>query len=296
MKDEFKKLKINYKEEFDLTNYNTMKLNSMCYVIVYPENIQELKSVVSIIKKYNTKYFVLGNGSNTILPEYYDGVVISLTKSKGFKKTIISGNEIYIESGCMLNKIAKKLSDLEYTGIEWATGIPGTIGGAIYGNAGAYKSSMADIVESVMIFDGKDIIELSNKDLKFDYRYSLLKEKSNYIVLSCKILLNKGNITDIKYLIKERTKKRVESQPLEYPSYGSVFRNPPDLYAGKLIEDIGLKGYRMGDAVISDKHANFIVNYGNARSKDIIKLIKYIRKEVKKEYNIDLVLEQEIIK
>ncbi len=196
----------------------------------------------------------------------------------------------------MLNKLANELSSKGYTGIEWATGIPGTIGGAIYGNAGAYKSSMSEILVDVTLLDNENIITLKNEKLEFNYRDSLLKHRKNLIVLSCNMKLEKGNIDEIKKTIEERTLKRIETQPLEYPNCGSVFRNPEGMAAGKLIDDSGLKGYTEGGAKISEKHANFIINYDNATSEDIIKLIELIKDKIKKNYNIDLVLEQEIIK
>lgn len=281
-------------ENADLTNYNTYKLRSECYLLVFPSNMLELTSVIKILKKYKSKYFIIGNGSNIILPEYYDGVIIKLS---GFNKCIISNDEVYVESGYMLNHLATKVSEEGYSGLEWATGIPGTIGGAIYGNAGAYKNSMQDVVKSVILFDGNKTYEVTSKELEFDYRESILKKKkSNIVILSCKIKIKKGNIENIKELIHERTLKRIETQPLNFPSCGSVFRNPENTAAGKLIDDIGLKGYEIGGAKISEKHANFIINNNNATSKDIISLIKFIKKEIKKNYDIDLVLEQEIIK
>lgn len=293
MINEFEELKICYEEELDLTNYNTMKLNSMCYVMVHPRDVQELKSILNIAKKYKTKFMILGNGSNMILPEYYNGIIIKLDK---FKKMILSGCKIYVEAGYMLNKLAIKMSELGFTGLEWATGIPGTIGGAIYSNAEAYKCPMSGIVRDIVVFDGEDIKLYSNADAEFEYRSSVFRGNPNLIILSCNIELKKEDTNTIKNLITERTKRRFDTQPLSYPSCGSVFRNPELAPAGKLIEDLGFKGYKIGGAKVSEKHANFIINDGDATSKDVIKLIKKITKEVKKAYNVDLILEQEIVK
>ncbi len=280
-------------ENENLKKYNTYKLDCSCKVIIFPSTIDELKESLNIIKKNKSKWFILGNGSNIILPKYYDGVIIKLDN---LNKCVINDNNIYVESGYMLNKLANELSNKGYTGIEWATGIPGTVGGAIYGNAGAYKSSMSEILVDVTLLDNENIITLKNEELKFSYRDSLLKHRKNLIVLSCNIKLEKGNTEEIKKTIEERTLKRIETQPLEYPNCGSVFRNPEGMAAGKLIDDSGLKGYTEGGAKISEKHANFIINYDNATSEDIIKLIELIKDKIKKNYNIDLVLEQEIIK
>lgn len=280
-------------ENADLTNYNTFKLKSECYALVFVNDIKELTSVINILNKYKIKYFVIGNGSNIILPDYYDGVIIKLT---GFNKVIVSNDELYVESGCMINKVASSLAQEGYAGLDFACGIPGTIGGCIYGNAGCYGSSISDVLISAIVFDGRKTIELTNEELKFKYRYSMLKENINYIVLSAKFKIHKESVEELKSKIVERTKKRIQTQDLTHPSNGSVFRNPENQIAGKLIDEAGLKGLRVNDAVVSNKHANFIINDGNATSSDIITLIKKVKKEVKKVYNIDLELEQEIIK
>lgn len=281
------------KKEVDLTKYNTYRINSIGYVIVFPSSLEELKSALDIIKKYKSKWFIIGNGSNIILPEYYDGVIIKL---ESFNKCIISNNEVYVEAGYMINKLATELAEKGLAGLEWASGIPGTIGGSIYNNAGAYKGSISDNLISCVVFDGKNIIELNNKDLEFSYRDSIFKKNNKYIILSGKFKITNSSKEELKSLIIERTNKRIETQDLNHPSCGSVFRNPLGLVAGKLIDDLGLKGTSIGDAMVSNKHANFIINNGNAKSKDIIKLIKKVKKEVKDNYNINLILEQEIIK
>jgi len=192
-------------------------------------------------------------------------------------------------------KLALKTANLGLSGLEFASGIPGTIGGALYMNAGAYNSSMSDIILETQVLDENlNIITLTNQQLNFGYRYSILKQK-DYICLNAKMKLKKRNKEEILNIIKTRKEKRLQSQPLEFPSAGSVFRNPEGMYAGKLIEDLGLKGENIGDAYISEKHANFIINKGNASGEDIDKLITLIKKQVKEEYDIELINEQEII-
>lgn len=279
--------------EEDLTKYNTYRINSVCHALVFPKTIKELKSVLFVLKKYSIKYLILGNGSNVILPSYYDGVVIKLNN---FVDCDIRNNEVVVGSGYMMNKLSNELSNMGYTGYEWASGIPGSVGGCIYNNAGAYKMSISDLLISVSVLKGDEIIELSCDECNFGYRTSIFKDSGNYIILSCKLKLLRGNLDEIKSLISDRTKRRIETQPLDYPSCGSVFRNPYSIPAGKLIEEVGLKGYSIGDAKVSEKHANFIINTGNATCDDIIKLINYIKKKVKEDTNIELVLEQEIIK
>jgi len=181
--------------------------------------------------------------------------------------------------------------------MEFATGIPGTVGGAIFNNSGAYKSDMGYIVESVLVLTPSlELKRIYNKDLDFHYRTSFLKNNPEYICLEANIILKNGDKEEIKNIIEDRKKRRLMSQPLEYPSAGSVFRNPTDLFAGKLIEDIGYKGKKIGGAMVSEKHANFIINIDGATGKDIIRLIDEIKQKVKEKYNVELVLEQEIVK
>lgn len=292
MIDEFNLLNIKHYVNYDLTDLNTMKLRSKAHVLVEPKNIDELKSVLDIVSKYKSKYFVLGNGSNVILPIYYDGVCIKLNKLNNY--TFDNGN-IYAEAGCMLNVIASDVSNRGYTGLEWASHIPGTIGGSIYSNAGAYKGQISDVITSITILDNGNIKTINNSEALFGYRTSIFRNDKNKIVLSCKMKVSKGNLEEIKSIIKERLDKRIKSQPLNYPSCGSVFRNPDDIAAGKLIDDLGLKGYNVGDLCISEKHANFIINKGKGSKEDYDVLVKTIKDKVKKEYNIDLILEQEVI-
>ena len=279
-------------ENVDMEKYNTYRLVNHAKIMVFPSNVDELKKVVKLINKLSLKYFVIGNGSNIILPNYYDGVIINLSK---FNKYEIKDNTLYVDAGVMLNKVASEVSNMGYRGLDFATGIPGTIGGSIHGNAGCYGSSISEVLISVTVLDKDNIREIKNKDLKFDYRYSIFKEKTDLIILSAKFRLEEANIKELKDLIKERTEKRVASQDLSHPSNGSVFRNPEGFAAGKLIDDLGLKGYSIGDAMISNKHANFIINNGKATTDDIIKLINKIKKDVKDHYDIELKLEQEII-
>lgn len=292
MINELEKISLIKKDE-DLTNYNTYRLNSMCSVMVFPSSMDELISVINVIKKYKSKWFVIGNGSNIILPSYYDGVIIKLNN---FNKCFITNDEVYVESGYMINKLAMELVEKGYSGFEWATGIPGTIGGSVYNNAGAYNSAISDVLISCNVFDGENVIEFSNNELCFEYRDSLFKKNKNLVILSCRFKIIKGDKSELKKLVFERTNKRIETQDLEHPSCGSVFRNPPNTAAGKLIDDLGLKGYSIGGAKVSLKHANFIINDKDATSEDIIKLIDKVKTDVKNNYDINLVLEQEIIK
>lgn len=278
-------------ENASLLNYNTYRLDTKCKLLVFPRDIFEFQEIMYILN--GSKYFILGNGSNIILPDYYDGVVIKL---KYFNNYNIFDEYIEVDSGVMINKLSMELSKLGYKGFEWASGIPGTIGGCIYNNAGCYGSEISDNLIDVTVFCDNKIYCLRKDELSFSYRNSTFKMNNKFVILKAKFKFEKGDPEELLDLIKVRTNKRIESQPLEYPSCGSVFRNPEGLIAGKLIDEANLKGKCVGGAMVSNKHANFIINNGNATPEDIIKLINEIKDTIKKNYNIDLALEQEIIK
>ena len=278
-----------------LNEYTTYRVGGIGRALVIVDNQECLIKLVHFLEEKNIRWKILGNGSNLIFQDgFYDGVLISLSNLNQME---IDGTEIMVEAGYPLPKLAMKAAKASLTGLEFAAGIPGTVGGALFMNAGAYKSDMGYIVKQVtVITPDLKIKELSNSEMEFHYRTSYLKKNSGYIVLKAVIELKKGNKNEIMDIISDRKKRRLESQPLEYPSAGSVFRNPTNLFAGKLIEDIGYKGHQIGDACVSLKHANFIINKGHATGKDIISLIDEIKDKVEEKYGIELVLEQEIVK
>lgn len=281
-------------KDISLSTLTTYKTGGIAKLVVYPNNINNLKQLLKLIHKHNIKYFILGKGSNTLFSDKeFNGVIIKLDKLNNFE---IKETEIYVESGMILSKLVQASVKNELTGLEFAIGIPGTIGGAIYMNAGAYGNNMSNIVKSVIVLDEKlQIEEIPLEKLKFDYRYSIFQANKNLICVAANIKLEHGNHDEIASKIKENLLKRKNSQPLEYPSAGSVFRNPEGNYAGKIIEELGLKGKNIGGAEISSKHANFIINKNNASSSDILNLIKLVQKEVKDKYKIDLKLEQQLV-
>lgn len=281
-------------KDISLSTLTTYKTGGIAKLVVYPNNINNLKQMLKLIHKYNIKYFILGKGSNTLFSDKeFNGVIIKLDKLNNFK---IKQTEIYVESGMILSKLVQASVKNELTGLEFAIGIPGTIGGAIYMNAGAYGNNMSNIVKSVIVLNEKfQIKEIPLEKLKFDYRYSIFQDNKNLICVAANIKLEHGNHDEIASKIKENLLKRKNSQPLEYPSAGSVFRNPKGNNAGKIIEELGLKGKIIGGAEISTKHANFIINKNNASSSDILNLIKLVQKEVKDKYKIDLKLEQQLV-
>ncbi|MCI8777590.1 MAG: UDP-N-acetylmuramate dehydrogenase [Bacilli bacterium] len=296
MKEQLKKL--NCGEiifDVSLKKYNTYNIGGSALALIVPNNIDELKTVISFAKKNNLRVKIIGNGSNLVFSDkYYEMLLINL---KNFNNIEINENIIKVGSGVNLMKLAYKVSRLGLTGLEFATGIPATVGGAIYMNAGAYNSDMSNVlVRATILTDDLEIKEFSNTDFNFSYRYSNLQDKNNYVCLDATLKLENGNSDEILKLIEDRKNRRVSSQPLEYPSAGSVFRNPSsDIYAGKLIEDLGLKGHQIGGAMISNKHANFIINYDNASGDDIKKLIIETKMKVYEKYGIDLKIEQEFV-
>lgn len=281
-------------ENINMSDYTTYKVGGKATCLVYPEDENKLIRLLNYIKYNNIRYKIIGNGSNVIFGDKgFDGVIIKLDN---FNELKILNNKIVVGAGYMLNKLALRVSRLGFTGMEFATGIPGTVGGAIYMNAGAYKTDMGYIVTSVkVITPDLEIKTMYNKELNFHYRTSFLQKHKEYICIEATISLIKGNPEEIMELIEERKKRRVETQPLEYPSAGSVFRNPEGDYAGRLIEEIGYKGKCIGGAKVSEKHANFIINNGNATGDEVKKLILEIKEKVKEKYNIELIVEQEFV-
>ena len=278
----------------NLKDYTTYKLEGTGYCLVIPDDINGLIKLLKYLREKEIKYKIIGNGSNLIFDSNYDGVLIKLDS---FQNLEIVGTRITVGAGYSLMKLALRVSRMGLTGLEFATGIPGTIGGAVYMNAGAYKSDMGYVVSSIKVLNPNLEVEiLENKELEFHYRTSFLQQNPDYICLEATLYLKKGNPQEIMEVINDRKVRRIESQPLEYPSAGSVFRNPEGDFAGRLIENIGYKGKSIGDAKVSEKHANFIINTGHAKGEDIKKLIMEIKDKIKKEYNIDLKVEQEFVK
>lgn len=294
IKNFIKRHNLEYYEEANLKRYNTYRLETICKYLIIPKTKEELRDLLEYIKEKKLKYIVLGNGSNIIFRDtYYNGIVILLNK---LNKMIIDDTTIEVSAGYSLQKLAVEACSLGLEGLEFACGIPGFVGASIAMNAGAYNSSLAEVVETVEVINTDlEFVTMSNEDLEFEYRSSILKKEKNYIIVSAKLKLSKGNKKEILEKISKRRVKRLETQPLDMPSAGSVFRNPENMHAGALIEQCGLKGYSINGATISEKHANFIVNTGGTTGKDIIKLIDKIKSEVKNKFNVDLVLEQIIV-
>lgn len=282
-------------EGVSLSKLTTYRVGGKASCIGYPKDINELVNLLKLLKSNGVKYKLLGNGSNLLFSDNdYQGVLIKLSEFNNIE--FISKNKLRVGAGYSLIKLSLLTAKKGLTGLEFASGIPGSVGGAVFMNAGAYKSDMGYVVESVKVLTPNyEVINLENKEMNFHYRSSYLQKNRDYICLEVIIKLQVGKRDAIEEVIKERRERRIASQPLEYPSAGSVFRNPEGNFAGKLIEDCSLKGMKRGGAMISDKHANFVVNYKDATSSDIKYLIDLAHDTVLEKYGIDMKIEQEFV-
>lgn len=283
----------NVKIDENLSSYVNFKVGGPADILLIPEAKEQIKKSICICKENNIPVYVIGNGSNILVRDGgFRGVVISL---KAVNNIAVNDERIEAECGAMLKAVSDKAMENSLTGFEFACGIPGTIGGAVFMNAGAYDGEIAHVIESADVIDENcNVITLTNDELDFGYRSSLVMKKG-YTVLSAVFKLEKGHVKTIKELVDDLTNKRESKQPLEYPSAGSTFKRPTGYFAGKLIQDAGLKGYSIGGAAVSEKHSGFVINKGNATAKDITDLIKHIQNEVKKQFGVDLHTEVRII-
>ena len=282
-------------KDVPLSKHTTYKVGGKAKVMVYPKNVDNLIKLMKILKSQNIKHKVLGLGSNVLFSDdVYDGVIIRLSELDNLE--FFGRNKVRVGAGYSLMKLSLLTARKGLAGLEFASGIPGTVGGAVFMNAGAYKSDMGYVVTEVKVLTPElKIITLENKEMNFHYRTSFLQTHPGYICLEAVLKLTKGDKNALDEVIKERRQRRMESQPLEYPSAGSVFRNPEGMFAGKLIEDLGLKGKTIGGAMVSEKHANFIINYKKAKGSDIKKLIELVHQKVLEEYDVDMKIEQEFV-
>ncbi len=282
-------------ENVSLKKYTSYKVGGNARCVVYPKNVKKLIELLRLCNNKNVKYKVLGNGSNTLFSdEEYDGVIIKLDDFNEIK--MLNATTIRVGAGYSLMRLSVYATKKALSGLEFASGIPGTVGGAVYMNAGAYKSDMGYIVKKVKVLTPNyTVINMTNAELNFHYRSSFFQTHPGYICLEATIGLKRGNREEMIEINRDRKERRLASQPLEYPSAGSVFRNPEGQFAGKLIEDLGLKGLTRGGAQVSEKHANFIINLGNATANDIKDLITFVHDTVLENYDIDLKIEQEFV-
>ena len=275
-----------------LQRMTTFRIGGKADFVVYPKNMIALSEVIQLLKKENIPFKVLGKGSNILCSdEDFHGVIIRLDRT--FNEYYYNENMVVAQAGVSLIALAYDAMKRGLSGLEWACGIPGTIGGAIFMNAGAYKSSMKDIVTEVLIYRDGDFVWMSNEECGFDYRKSVFQSHPDWLVVAVRMQLQEGNINEIRELVDNRKARRMETQPLEYPSAGSVFRNPEGSFAWKYIDELGLRGKQIGGAQISSKHPNFIVNVGGACASDVMALVKMINDGMQERYGFTLKMEVE---
>lgn len=285
--------KVKYNEK--MSKYTTMRVGGPCDCIVFPDEISKIKEVIDFCKNENITFFVIGNGSNLLVKdEGIHGVVIKL--GHRFSKIELDGEYILAYAGATMPALSQLAKKNSLKGLEFACGIPGTIGGGVKMNAGAYGSQISDILYEVTYMDEKEEIKtIKNKDCSFGYRKSIFTINPNYVILSAKFKLERGNIDEIENKMKENSLARKTKQPLEYPNFGSVFKRPEGYFVGKLVDDAGLRGYKIGGAQVSTKHTGFIVNVDNATCKDVLDLIGYVQTTVYNKFNVKLTPEVIII-
>jgi UDP-N-acetylmuramate dehydrogenase len=284
--------KENIKIDEPMKNHTSFKVGGPADVLVTPQNGIQIRDVLKLCKDNEYPVFVMGNGTNLLVKDKgIRGVVVKIYDN--YNKIDVDGNMITAESGALLSVVSKIALKHSLKGFEFACGIPGTVGGAITMNAGAYTGEINDVVYSADVIDDKfNIITLKKDELELGYRKSIVTTKG-YIILKVVLELENGDYDVIKDRIDLLTRKRTEKQPLSMPSAGSTFKRPEGSFAPKLIQEAGLKGRRVGDAMVSEMHSGFIVNAGEATAKDILSLIEIVREEVK--LNSNILLEPEVV-
>lgn len=277
----------------DMKNHIYFKVGGPADIFLTPKSIEQLSETVKICKQNNIPYLIIGNGSNLLVKDGgIRGVVITLTKLNNMQW---KGNFIKAEAGVLLKEVSDRALENSLTGFEFASGIPGSVGGAVFMNAGAYDGEIKNVILEAEVMDSEgNVIVLNRDELELGYRTSKVM-KDNLVVLSAIFQLELGDKEAIQNRIDELTRKREEKQPLEYPSAGSTFKRPEGYFAGKLIQDAGLKGYSIGGAAVSEKHSGFVINKGGATAKDILDLIKHVQDEVFKQFGVELHTEVRIL-
>lgn len=280
-------------ENVDLTKYNSYGIKSGCKYLVYPNNVDDLVKLIEYLNNEGINYKIFGSLSNVILPSsVFNGAIIKLDKLDNVE---VHNNYVISESGVLLSELVNILMAKNKGGFELLGTIPGTLGGAIYGNAGVKEYAILDFIEYIEVIRNNELIKLDKDVVKYSYRSTIFKNNTD-IIVRVKLRIEDKDSKLMREVLSELRTKRRESQPLEYKNAGSVFKNPTGYYAGELIDKCGLKGYNVGGAYVSNKHANFIINKDNASSEDILSLIEVIKSRVKEEFNVDLELEQIVVK
>lgn len=262
-------------------------------ILVTPITREQVIKTVNLCKEHNVPYFLLGNGSNLLVKDGgVEGVIIKFCKMQNIT---VNGDELTADSGVLLKDVSKAALESNLTGFEFACGIPGSIGGAVFMNAGAYNGEISHVIKCAEVIDNEgNVIILNKDDLQLGYRSSVIMKKG-YVVLNATMALKEAEHNEIEDKMKDLTQKREEKQPLEYPSAGSTFKRPEGYFAGKLIQDSGLKGFSIGGAAVSEKHSGFVINKGGATAQDVLDVIAHVQKIVKENFGVDLHTEVRIM-
>lgn len=293
--DSFKKIYNDSEIKIDenMSNHIHFKVGGPVDILLIPSRVNQVVETLKICKNENIPYFIIGNGSNLLVKDGgIRGVVIKLSNLLFIE---VKDNTIKASSGTLLEDVSKKAVENSLTGFEFACGIPGSVGGAVFMNAGAYDGEIKNVIKEAEVLDRDgNIMVLSKEELELGYRTSKVM-KDNLLVLSATFELTKGDKKKIQERVDELTEKRESKQPLEYPSAGSTFKRPEGYFAGKLIQDAGLKGASVGGAAVSEKHSGFVINKDGATAEDVLNLIAHVQNEVKKQFGVELHTEVRII-
>ncbi|EJQ55783.1 MULTISPECIES: UDP-N-acetylmuramate dehydrogenase [Bacillus] len=278
-----------------LARYTTMKIGGPADILIVPKHVASIEKTLQLVKKYKTKWTVIGRGSNLLVSDLgIEGVVIRL--GEGLDHLEVEKHRVRVGGGYPLIKLSTLLSRQGLSGLEFASGIPGSVGGAVYMNAGAHKSDISNILSKALIlFENGTIDWLTHEEMEFSYRTSVLQTKRPGIVLEAEFQLQVGEREGIVSVMQKNKDYRRETQPWNHPCAGSIFRNPIPYFAGDLIEKAGLRGYQIGGAQISEMHGNFIINTGGASAQDVLSLIALIKQTIKDKFGVEMHTEVEII-
>ena len=270
-----------------MKNHTTFRIGGPAACFVRPQDAGQVERILHICRENEVPWFILGNGSNLLVSDRgFDGVIIQIYRN--MSRIQVSGHHMTVQASALLSAVAKQALREGLSGLEFASGIPGTVGGAVVMNAGAYGGEMKDVVESVTVLDEEGAVrKLAREELQMGYRTSLVKKKG-YTVLEAVLKLNDGDPAAISARMEELKEQRVSKQPLEYPSAGSTFKRPEGYFAGKLIMDSGLRGFRVGGAQISEKHCGFVINTGDATAEDVVRLIRQVQDIVYEKFHVKL--------
>ena len=270
-----------------MKQHTTFRVGGNADYFVMPQSAEEVKNIVALCKEADMPYYILGNGSNLLVGDKgYRGVIIQIYKEMNHIR--IDGDKVIAQAGALLSRVGTATLEAELTGFEFAAGIPGTVGGAVFMNAGAYGGEMKDIIANAIVLtqDG-DIVTINKEDLELGYRTSVIAKKG-YVVLEVEYQLQKGDKEAIRARMDELKVQRVTKQPLEYPSAGSTFKRSEGYFAGKLIQDAGLRGFQVGGAQVSEKHCGFVINKDQATAADIQELMRQVSDKVMQEFGVKL--------